>query len=278
MASGTVKDTVRNVADGLGSLWIKGKVQARIIHALMLREMLTRFGRENLGFFWLMGEPLILTLLIIAAWSIAGTHASEAREFGPVPLGLTGYTLITLWRHILTRSVFCLRHNAGLMFHRNVQYLDTLISRTLLEIGGTGLSFLVAYIPLLLFDYVPLFSDPLLVIGGWLFMAWISFGVGLILAGLSEVSEIAERFVQPILYVTLPLTGLFYMVAWLPARAQKVVLYSPLVHSMEMMREGLSGTGVEAMWSFTYLVNCCLVLTAIGLFVVKRARKYVQFE
>jgi capsular polysaccharide transport system permease protein len=244
----------------------------------MLREMLTRFGRENLGFFWLMGEPLILTLLIIIVWSVTGIHASETGEYGPVPLGLTGYTLLTLWRHILNRSVFCFKHNAGLMFHRNVHYVDTLVSRALLEIGGTGLSFLAAYIPLVLFGYVPLFSDPLLVVGGWLFMGWISFGVGLILAGLSEMNEIAERFVQPITYITLPLTGTFYMVSWLPARAQKVVLYSPLVHSMEMLREGVSGAGVEAIWSFPYLLTFCLVLTGIGLVVVKKSRKYVRFE
>src|SRR5271166_1733383 len=104
-------------------------------------------------------------------------------------------------------------------------------------------------------------SDPLLVIGGWLFMGWISFGTGLILAGLSEANEVAERFLQPILYVTLPLTGAFYMVSWLPERAQKVALYSPLVHAMEMARDGTVGSSVEAHWSFPYLLNCCLVLT-----------------
>ena len=225
-----------------------------------------------------MGEPLILTFGVIILWTVTGMHASEAGEYGPVPLALTGYTLITLWRHILSRSVFCFRHNAGLMFHRNVHYIDTLITRALLEIGGTGLSFLTAYIPLLLFGYVPVFSDPLLCIGGWLFMGWISFGLGLILAGLSEVSEIAERFVQPIMYVTLPLTGLFYMVVWLPVRAQKVVLYSPLVHCMEMMREGLSGPEIEATWNLGYLVKCCLALTCVGLFVIKRSRKYIRFD
>jgi capsular polysaccharide transport system permease protein len=242
----------------------------------MLREMLTRFGRENLGIFWLMGEPLILTFGIIIMWSVIGMHSEG--EYGPVPLALTGYTLVTLWRHIVSRSVFCFRANAGLMFHRNVHYLDTLISRALLEIGGTGLSFSVAYIPLLLFGYAPLFADPLLVIGGWLFMGWISFGAGLILAGFSEMSEIVEKFVQPLLYITLPFTGTFYMVAWLPERAQKAVVYSPLVHSMEMMRDGLSGSAVEAVWSFTYLFISCIILTGAGLLVVRKSRKYVKFD
>ncbi len=276
MARASFEDIPHHTKNDLRTFQKKIKVQGRIIHALMLREILTRFGRENLGFFWLMGEPLVLTSLVIVLWSLIHNHLEGGLSV--VPFILTGYTLITLWRHIIARSVFCFRHNAGLMFHRNVNFIDTLVSRALLEIGGTGLSFLVAYIPLFLFGYLPAPSDPLLVIGGWLFMGWISFGVGLILAGLSEVSDLAERFVQPIMYVTIPLTGTFFMVSWLPERAQKVVLYSPLVHSVEMMREGVAGNGVEAVWSFSYLVNSCLVLTGIGLLVVRKTRKYVHLE
>ncbi len=261
---------------GLRIFWRKMNVQGRIIHALMLREMLTRFGRENLGFFWLMGEPLVLTLLVIVLWNLTRDH--EEGQLTVSAFALTGYTLLTLWRHVISRSLFCFRQNAGLMYHRNVNYVDTLVARALLEIGGTGLSFLTAYIPLYLFGYVPPISDPLLVIGGWLFMGWISFGAGLILAGLSEVSEIAERFVQPLMYVTLPLTGVFYMVAWLPDRAQRVVLYAPHVHAMEMLREGVAGNSVEATWSFFYLVNSCLVLTGVGLLTIKKTRKYVRIE
>ncbi len=34
-------------------------VQLRVIRALVLRELMTRFGRHSLGFFWVIGEPLI---------------------------------------------------------------------------------------------------------------------------------------------------------------------------------------------------------------------------
>ena len=262
-------------ADGtLKSFLKKVQVQGRVIHALMLREIITRFGRENLGFFWLMGEPLVLTCLVMVLWAVVHKHWES--QFGPVPFALTGYTLITLWRHMISRSVFCFRHNSELMYHRNVNYVDTLVARALLEVGGTGLSFLTAYTPLLLFDYLPPLYDPLLMIGGWLCMGWFAFAVGLIVAGLSEVTEMAERFVQPLMYVTLPLTGIFYMVCWLPERAQKIVTYSPLVNSMEMLREGVLGPEVEAVWDFQYLVGCCVALTGVGLLVVKSARKYAQ--
>ena len=47
----------------MADFFARFRVQTRIMHALALRELMTRFGRHNLGFFWLMGEPLILCLM-----------------------------------------------------------------------------------------------------------------------------------------------------------------------------------------------------------------------
>lgn len=45
-------------------------IQLRVVHALMLREMMTRFGRSHLGFFWLMGEPLLLMAGVVFVWTL----------------------------------------------------------------------------------------------------------------------------------------------------------------------------------------------------------------
>jgi capsular polysaccharide transport system permease protein len=252
------------------------RVQLRIIHALMLREMMTRFGRENLGVFWLMGEPLILSLLVMIGWTIAkGTHE---KDVGVIPFVLTGYAMITMWRHILGRAVHCLRHNAGLMFHRNVHYLDALIARGLLEVGGCALSFTIAYIPLYLFELVPPIDDVLVMVTAWVLLGWFCFSVAMCMAALSERYEIAERFVQPLLYVTLPVTGTFYMVDWMPASTQPLLLYSPLVHGNEMFRAGLFGPQLVTHWDAGYLALWCLVLSTLGVGMVRWARRFVRLE
>lgn len=252
------------------------QVQLRIIHALMLREMMTRFGRQNLGFFWLMGEPLILSLLVMIGWTI--TKGAHDKNVGVIPFVLTGYSMITMWRHIMGRSVHCLRHNAGLMFHRNVHFVDALVARGLLEIGGCALSFTIAYIPLYLFDLVPPIDDVLVLIGGWLLMGWFCFAFAMCMAALSEMYELAERFVQPLMYVTLPLTGTFYLVDWMPESTQKILLYSPLVHGNEMFRAGLFGAEIVTHWDASYLAIWALALTALGLSLVRKARTLVRME
>ena len=52
-------------------------VQVRVIHALMIRELLTRFGRENIGFLWIMAEPLLFAGLVGVLWhftTVSYTH------------------------------------------------------------------------------------------------------------------------------------------------------------------------------------------------------------
>lgn len=251
-------------------------VQGRVLHALMLREIMTRFGRENLGFFWLMGEPLLFTLGVMGMWYLVKGHLEH--DVGIAPFILTGYTLLTLWRHVIGRAIHCFRQNTGLLFHRNVHYLDTLIARTLLEIGGTGLSFLIAYVPLYLFDVIEMVDDPLLLAGGWLYQSWFSFGIALILAGATELNDMVERFIQALMYLTLPLSGAFSMADWLPERVRETLLYSPLVHINEMFRDGLMGNAVVTYWDVSYLNLCCLVTTAIGLAIVHKASRSMSMQ
>nr|WP_237398521.1 MULTISPECIES: hypothetical protein [unclassified Gilliamella] len=44
------------------------KIQIRVLNALILREIITRYGRSNIGFLWLFVEPMSLTLLISLMW------------------------------------------------------------------------------------------------------------------------------------------------------------------------------------------------------------------
>ena len=49
-------------------------VQRRVLHALLMRELITRYGRKNLGVLWVFVEPMIFTLGVAAIWTAAGLH------------------------------------------------------------------------------------------------------------------------------------------------------------------------------------------------------------
>lgn len=250
------------------------QLQFRIISALVIREALAKYGHENLGFFWVLFEPLLLAFCVIAMWSF-GAHG-RAHDVGLVLFILTGYCAITLWRHIISRSMLALRARSGLFYHANVTFLHVLLSMALLETLGIFAAFVVAYIPLATFGQVYMIRDPLLAVSGWLFLGWFSFAAALVLAALGEMYESVEKLVQPLMYVTIPLTGTFTLVDWLPERAQIFMSYSPLVNCVEMFRAAFFPEDVRMVYDPVYLAACCFVLTAIGLPLMAYAQKHVE--
>jgi capsular polysaccharide transport system permease protein len=251
------------------------KIQGRVLGALIMREMLIRYGRENIGFLWLALEPMILTSGVMVMWTLL---RHEAHGLTVVAFVLSGYMPLTLWRHVSGHAVSCLRQNLPLMYHRQIRLADALIARALLEIAGTTAALVIVYTTARLADVIPPYQDLGLLLAGWLFMAWFSFAVGLIFAAGSERFEFVEKFIPPFQYLTLPICGMFFMVAWLPSGTQKLALYVPTVNCFELFRAGVFGDTVETFYDVGYLVKCCLFTTAFGLVLVNMARNHIKFE
>lgn len=266
---------MQSEAHGHGQFVTGLKIQARVLGAMIMREVVSRYGRENIGFLWLLLEPMILTGGVMLMWTLL---KHEAHGLTLVAFVLSGYMPLTLWRHVTGHAVSCLRQNLPLMYHRQIRLPDALISRGLLEVGGTTAALVVVYTIVRLAGFMEPYKDMGLLLAGWLFMAWFSFSVGLIFAAASERFEFVEKLVQPMQYLMLPISGMFFMVAWLPSGAQKLALYVPLVHCFEMFRAGVFGDTVKVYYDVGYLLKSCLFTTAIGLYLVNLARHHVKFE
>src|SRR5688572_25308062 len=91
-------------------------VMADVNGALIMRELHTRYGRDNIGYLWVVLEPLTL------ATAVAFLHAGQPTHFGsdirPVPLSILGYTIFITFRAIVGRSEGALESNLPLLYHR----------------------------------------------------------------------------------------------------------------------------------------------------------------
>ena len=117
------------------------RVQLRVIGALLRREMLTRFGRHNIGFLWLFVEPMIFTIGVTILWT--ATKSVHGSDLPIVAFALTGYSSVLLWRNMPGRCIGALQANLALMYHRNIKVFDIYAARLLLEFGGATISFAV---------------------------------------------------------------------------------------------------------------------------------------
>src|SRR6478735_9076197 len=122
---------MKGYASNLRRCWA---VQCRVVGALLMREILTRYGRHNIGFLWLFVDPMIFTLGVTGLWTAMRTvHGSDLPI---VAFAVTGYSSVLLWRNMPARCINAITPNLSLMYHRNVKVLDVFASRLLLEAAG----------------------------------------------------------------------------------------------------------------------------------------------
>lgn len=248
----------------------------RIIGALMMREMVTRFGRDGLGFLWLIIEPLAFCVGVMIMWSL--TKPPYEHGVRLAPFVMSGYMAIVLIRHQISLSASALQSNIGLLHHRAVAPLHIFLARNFLEVAGGTCAFIVVYAALLAMGEVDLPHDYLLLYGGWALLAWMGMGFALLISGLSMRFEAIERVVPLMTYLLIPLSGAFSMVAWLPYSYRDAFLYIPFPNAIEMIRAAIFGEFVETHYRLAYGIASGTVLNILGILLISGARDRIDVE
>lgn len=238
-------------------------VQWRVIYALLMREILTRYGRHNIGFLWLFVEPMLFTTGVTILWTMA--KAVHGSSLPIVAFALTGYSSVLLWRNMPSRCIGSVEPNLALMYHRNVRVIDVFLARLLLEAGGATISFIVLSLFYIYIGWLEPPEDVLTVVEGWLLLGWFGGALAMLLGALAEKSEIVDRLWHPVSYIMFPLSGAAFMVDALPASAQKYALYVPMVNGVEIVRDGYFGNQINAHYDLPYLFCFCIALTVLAL-------------
>lgn len=238
-------------------------IQRRVIGALLIRESLTRYGRHNIGFLWLFIEPMIFTAGITALWTLSG--AGHGSSLPIAAFAVTGYSSVLLWRNMPGRTIGGLGPNMSLMYHRNVRVIDVFLARLTLEVLGATMSFIVLSLLFTFLGWMSLPEDILKVLFGWFMLAWFGTALAIFLGALSERTEVIEKIWHPASYLLFPLSGAAFLVDALPKNAQDFVLLLPMVHGVEILREGYFGSAINAHYDMVYMAVVNTVLTLLGL-------------
>jgi len=245
-------------------------IHRRVIGALLLRELLTRYGRNNIGFLWLFVEP---ALFIIVVTLIRGFIRNA---FGPeipvVEFALTGYSALLLWRNAASRAIGAVKSNTALLFHRQVTIMDIFTARILLELVAITSTLAGLAVALWAFGWAEFPEDVLQVLAGWGLLAWFSAGLALTIGGLSEKAEVVGRLWHPFSYILMINSGVFYIVEAFPPAVRELMLWVPMLNAVEFIREGWFGSVFTAYYYVDYLVYWNIALTLIGLSLVRQLR------
>lgn len=251
-------------------------IQMRVIKALMLRELTTRFGRENIGFLWIMAEPLLFAVLVGLLWR--ATKGPFESGVDVIAFTISGYIPLVFFRSTIGRAVSSFTANGGLLYHRQIKVLDLIMVRFLVEFIGHLMAYFFIALVLFAFEIFPVPYDLGFLVLGWLYYSLFTLAITLVVAPLSEMSEVVEKFVPVTTYMMVPFSGAFYLVSSLYPAAAAVVLWSPPVHGMEMMRYGVFGPSIDPQFDFLYPLQFCLPTLVVGLMLCRHVRKRMVIE
>ena len=241
-----------------------------------MREILTRYGRHNIGFFWLFLDPMIFTALIAVFWSaVRGTHFASVSVLA---FAVTGYSTVHLWRTMPSLCLNAITPNYTLLYHRQVRPIDFYLTRILLEAAGATTAFVFLVCLLAGLGLMPWPHDPLQVAGGWFMLGWFGLGLALFIGPLAERNTVVEKLWAPASYLLFPFSGALFLLSQLPPDARNLILWLPMVHGVEFMREGYFGPVVPFFHDLPYMAACNLFLTLCGLSNVRYASRNIRVE
>lgn len=256
------------------SFWESLVIQKRVIHALLMREIITRYGRNNIGFLWLFVEPLIMTVVMVLMWKLA--RAQEISSLNIVAFTITGYPMMMMWRNASNRAIGAVDANITLLYHRNVRVLDTLWSRMLLEVFGATTAQIFIMIVLIAIKWIEWPIDAFYMLLSWLLMTIFAFALGLVICSLAHKLDAFGKIWNTLSFVMMPLSGVFFFVDSLPNNIREIALWIPMIHGTEMFRAGYFGSSIVTYENPWYLLLCNLVLLLLGLAMVSQFSKGVE--
>ena len=244
------------------------KVQRRVLSALVMRELLTRYGRNNIGFLWLFLEPMLFTLAITVFW--AATRSIHGSSIPITAFALTGYSSVLLWRNMVSRCINAIETNTSLLYHRQVTVTDVYFARIILEFLAISTSFVALGFILFMMDWMKPPEDALHVLGGWLALSWFAAALALTIGGIAEKVTIVGKLWPPFAFILFAFSGVAFLVDTLPPGVQSAVLWLPMVSGLEYMRDGWFGSSFRAHYDMEYVLIVNLLATFAGLSLVRQ--------
>jgi capsular polysaccharide transport system permease protein len=245
----------------------------RVLFALIVREMGTRFGRSWGGYLWAIAEPLGGIVLLTIAFSFA---------FRKPPLGsnfalfyATGIIPFFLFSHVTGSVGQAINSNRGLLTYPVVRPLDAVLAKFVTDLVTMLIVALLLYPGIILWNDLPVSPDLAAIFNGFLLMGLLGLGFGTLNCVLFGFWP-TWRHVWNVLTKPLFLMScMFYTFESLPPQAQAVLWYNPLVHGVGLVRSGFY-SGYDASYvAPLYVLGISLGCFLVGAYLLRRHRSFL---
>ncbi len=244
---------------------------ARTILALVLREMITTYGRSPGGYLWAVLEPVAAIALLTIIFSVGFRSPSLGTNF-PI-FYATGMIPFVMYNDLSSKVALSLLFSKPLLAYPAVTYLDAIIARFLVNMLT---QLMVAYITLtgiMIFFETRLVPDYPTIIQGFALAALLAFGVGVMNCYLFSRFPVWQRAWSILMRPMFLISGIFFLFDNIPQPYQDILWYNPLVHLIGLVRRGFYSSYDASYVSIGYLIGVSMGLILAGLLLLWRSHR-----
>ena len=249
--------------------------QHDVVRALILRELQSRFGRNNIGYLWMIAEPMMLASVITMLHFVV--HIGyQAPGMGPYPFTLLGYCLFIVFRNSFNRSEGVIEASKSVFYHAQITPLDLMLAKMIVETIGVLSALIILMAIGILAGVAEVPARPLCVFAAILAISSWTFGLALIIAAHTTTNHVLGHLVHPFSYFMVPLSGAFMTMAFLPGWAQRAMAWNPMMAMFELARFGYFHVATDRYVYPLYILVHCAIAIGWGLLAIRRVRSQIH--
>lgn len=211
-------------------------LQVRVVVSLLLREIRAAFGKSVLGYLWAIITPTVTVAMLVAIFSAVGRQppfgSSLALFFA------TGILTLFFFKDLASKLMGSFSANKALLTYPAIKDVDTLIARALLVAATYTMIMVIVYGALIVWGHARPPHRPEVVIVAFLVTWLLGIGFGVLSAVIASVwdtwSNIQSILTRPLFFIS----GIFFVPSQLPPQARAVLQWNPILHLVELFRDG----------------------------------------
>lgn len=248
------------------------EIQFRVVVALMIREMMTRYGRTAGGYVWAIIEPLATIALLSLVFQQIARHPALGTNF-PFFFA-SGYLAFHIYMDVSRSVSSAVNSNRPLLNFPRITMIDLILARFLLQLATSVLAFAVVMSGIMLFFEISAQIHLGTIFLGIFFAAFLGLGVGALNCVLFAFSPTWERLFGILNRPMMLISGVFFNYESVSSDLQSLLWWNPLIHVTATMRQGFFAEYHAAFVSplFVSFVALGTLMLGILLLRVLRAR------
>lgn len=240
----------------------------RVLHALMLREMITRYGRSPAGYLWALAEPIGFIALLWLVFSQISHQPPIGKSF---PLFYaTGYIAFYWINDIADVTGRSVHVNRPLLAFPPITALDTILARFFLQCFTVLTVAAIVLGGLIVLAHSDARIDIRPILLAFALAATLGLGIGLVNCWAFARWPIWERVwaitSRPVFLVSC----VFFTFQGLPSAAKEVLWWNPVIHVVGLIRSGTYTSYDPSHVAPEYVLALAMGFLVGGLWLVRR--------